>query len=72
VIRRWRSSSSSGWSASSGDGTRVRIVNRDGVPLEMPLTGVAVGEEQLGSGPGWIRVPPGGARLERRPLVVGG
>jgi hypothetical protein len=54
------------------EGTRVRIVNRAGVPLEMPLTGVAVGEEQLGSGPGWIRVPPGETLLERRPLVVGG
>jgi hypothetical protein len=54
------------------EGTRVRIVNRAGVPLEMPLTGVAVGAEQLGSGPGWIRVPPGETLLERRPLVVGG
>jgi hypothetical protein len=60
----WRTALESGSVDAHFDGSRVIIVCRTSAPLEVPVSGTAVGEEYGGLRSGWIRVDPGETVVE--------
>jgi len=58
-LEAWRRAWSTGQVAVFREGKAVTVVNRAGEAVEIPLTGIAIGEDYGGTRSGWIRVDTG-------------
>jgi hypothetical protein len=49
--------------------THLTFINNGGAPVEVPITGAAVGDDYAGQKSGWVRLMPGGTIIERQTKI---